>query len=71
MKIDKDKLSRLLTQISEEKYHGLAFTLNFMVDVFAEEIAERIQEVIKEEKNDEPNVWHFVNVVTKEEMGEK
>jgi hypothetical protein len=45
--IDTVKLSFLLTEISEKKYHGRAFTFNYMTDTFADEIAKHLPTLMK------------------------
>ena len=33
-----EEIARLMTRVSEEKYHGMAFTFNYMIDEIAEAI---------------------------------
>ena len=36
--LDREELARLMTQVSEEKYHGKAFTYNYMIDEISDAI---------------------------------
>lgn len=41
--VDEKAIAMLMTKVSEDKYHGKAFTYNYMVDVIAQAIATAIE----------------------------
>ena len=41
--VDEKAIAMLMTKVSEEKYHGNAFTYNYMVDVIAQAITTAIE----------------------------